>query len=111
MMAECGSFFQEKDFFSTPLNLSLTMNNDWFRPFKRTAYSVGVIFFVVNNLPREIRFKEENVILAGIIPGPEEPSDLKPFSSSNCRRLNTALGRKKNILVYTSTVMLFAVQQ
>ena len=72
-------FFQEKDFFSTPLNLSLTMNIDWFRPFKRTAYSVGVIFFVVNNLPREIRFKEENVILAGIIPGPEEPSDLNPF--------------------------------
>ena len=36
-------------------------------------------FFVVNNLPREIRFKEENVILAGIIPGPEEPSDLNPF--------------------------------
>ena len=34
---------------------------------------------MVNNLPREIRFKEENVILAGIIPGPEESSDLNLF--------------------------------
>ena len=37
-------FFQEKDSFSTPLNSSLTMNIDWFRPFKRTSYSVGVIY-------------------------------------------------------------------
>ena len=28
---------------------------------------------VLLNLPREIRFKRENVILIGIIPGPKEP--------------------------------------
>lgn len=28
---------------------------------------------VLMNLPREIRFKAENVMLVGIIPGPHEP--------------------------------------
>ena len=43
-------------------------------PFEHTTHSVGVIFLVVLNLPRSIRFKRENVILYGIIPGPTEPS-------------------------------------
>ena len=34
---------------------------------------------VVLNLPRNERFKEENVILAGIIPGPNEPKRIDPF--------------------------------
>ena len=34
----------------------------------------GVIYIVIINLPRSIRFKRENVILCGIIPGPIEPS-------------------------------------
>ena len=50
------------------------MNVDWFQPFKHTAYSVGVIYMVVMNLPRAERFCPENVIICGIIPGPEEPS-------------------------------------
>jgi hypothetical protein len=36
---------------------------------------------VVLNLPRKDRFKEENVILAGIIPGPNEPKHINPFLS------------------------------
>ena len=37
------------------------------------AYSVGVIYAVIINLSRSIRYKEENVIVVGIIPGPHEP--------------------------------------
>ena len=37
-------------------------------------YSVGVMYLVILNLPRSIRFKWENVTLFGIIPGPCEPS-------------------------------------
>ena len=33
-----------------------------------------MIYFVLINLPRAIRFKCENVILAAVIPGPAEPS-------------------------------------
>jgi len=34
---------------------------------------VGVLYLVILNLPRAIRFKPENIIIAGIIPGPSEP--------------------------------------
>ena len=56
-------------FLSQPNNLSLMLNVD---SFDETPYSAGVIYFV-QNLPRSERFKFENIILAGIIPGPREP--------------------------------------
>jgi len=53
--------------------LGLLINIDWFQPHKHVAYSVGVIYGVIINLPRSIRYKDENVIIIGIIPGPHEP--------------------------------------
>ena len=64
----------ESDFLSTPYSFLLTLNVDWFQPHKHLQYSVGVIYLVVQNLPREERHKEENVIIVGVIPGPHEPS-------------------------------------
>ena len=61
---------------AAPGNLCLTVNVDWFNPFKRTPYSAGVIHLIVQNMPREERYKIENVILAGIIPGPKEPKNM-----------------------------------
>ncbi|XP_067230067.1 uncharacterized protein [Chanodichthys erythropterus] len=61
-------------FLAEPNNLALMLNVDWFQPFKDAPYSVGAIYLVVLNLPREDRFKEENMILVGLIPGPKEPS-------------------------------------
>ena len=52
----------------------LLLNIDWLQPYKHTQHSVGVIYMVILNLPRSIRFKRENVILCGVIPGPNEPS-------------------------------------
>ena len=34
---------------------------------------MGVLYLVVLNLPRTLRFKPENILIAGIIPGPSEP--------------------------------------
>ena len=48
------------------------MNIDWFNPYKNALYSVWAVYFVILNLPREERFKLENVILASVIPGPNE---------------------------------------
>ena len=50
------------------------LNCDWFQPFKHTQYSVGVIYLALENLPREVRFKKENILIVGLIPGPTEPS-------------------------------------
>jgi len=61
------------DFLKYPGNLLLSLNTDWFQPFSRTKYSVGVLYLVVLNLPRNQRYKMKNVILCGIIPGPKEP--------------------------------------
>ena len=35
-------------------------------------YSVGAIYLIIQNLPRSMRYKRENVILVGLIPGPKE---------------------------------------
>ena len=60
------------------------MNIDWFQPYKLTEASVGAIYLTVMNLPYNLRFKREFLILLGIIPGPKEPkrdinSFLRPF--------------------------------
>ena len=66
-------------FMSHERNLALMMNLDWFQPFKHSPYSVGVIYLAKRNLPRAERFKRENVIVVGTLPGPGEPSSLNPF--------------------------------
>ena len=49
------------------------MNVDWFEPFERGVYSVGAIYLTIQNLPRHERYKPENIIIVGILPGPKEP--------------------------------------
>jgi Transposase family tnp2 len=55
-----------------------SFNMDGFNPFQlkqagRSATVMG-LYMVCLNLPLEERFKSENMFLAGIIPGPKEPS-------------------------------------
>ena len=59
--------------------VELTMNIDWFQPFKHSTYSLGAIYITILNLPRDMRYKRENVILCGLIPGPKEPHNVKAF--------------------------------
>ena len=67
-------------YFSTVGNLGIMLNVDWFQPYKHANHSCGVIYLVLMNLPREERFKPENVIIVGIIPGPKEPKgDINSF--------------------------------
>lgn len=61
------------NFLSAPMSYLVTLNVDWFQPFLHTQYSVGAMYLTIQNLPREIRCKEENVILVGVLPGPSEP--------------------------------------
>ena len=61
-------------FFKNKRNIGVLANLDWFNPFKRTEYSMGVLYLVFINIPRSQRFKWKNIIILGIIPGPKEPS-------------------------------------
>ena len=73
-----------RPFLQVPNHLGLILNIDWFNPFKHIEYSVGVLYLVIANLPRSERYKIENVIIVGMLPGPKEPkkhmnSYLKPL--------------------------------
>ncbi|GBC32907.2 hypothetical protein GLOIN_2v1775288 [Rhizophagus irregularis DAOM 181602=DAOM 197198] len=55
-------------------HLGLMINLDWFQPYDGTFYSIGVIYAAVCNLPCDIRFKRENLLVFGLLPGPNEVS-------------------------------------
>lgn len=61
-------------FFSQPHSYGLILNIDWFEPFEHSIYAVGVVFVALLNLPRDIQYNHENIIICGLIPGPKEPS-------------------------------------
>lgn len=61
------------DFLLSALCYGVMLNIDWFQPFDHYTYSIGVIYLVIMNLPRNQRYKRQNVIIVGIIPGPHEP--------------------------------------
>ena len=46
-------------FLEVPGNLLLMLNIDWFKPFVHTQYNVGVIYLVIQNLPRTVQFWEQ----------------------------------------------------
>ena len=78
-------------FLSAPYSFLLTLNVDWFQPYSRIEYSVGAIYLTIQNLPRSERYKEENVILVGIIPGPSEPKlTINSFLAPLVKELQTA---------------------
>ena len=66
-------------FLSQPYYFTVSLNVDWFQPFKRTQHSTGVIFLAIQNLPRSERFKQENIIIVGIMPGSHEPHKTTNF--------------------------------
>lgn len=73
-------------------NIGVTLNLDWFNSFENTEHSLGVIYMTIINFSREIRFKLENTILGGIIPGPREPSlHINSFLSSLLEKLTQIL--------------------
>lgn len=83
--------YKDRPFLSNPYNLGLMLNCDWFQPFEHSSYSVGVLYLVILNLPRTIRFKPENILIAGIIPGPSEPhlSEMNSYLRPLVKELNS----------------------
>ncbi|CAG8773508.1 13681_t:CDS:2, partial [Ambispora leptoticha] len=43
-----------------------------FQPFDGTQYSTDIIYMAISNLPRELRFKAENIMILSILPGPKK---------------------------------------
>jgi len=72
--------FQDgRPFLASRNNIALSLNVDWFNPYVHTQYSIGAIYLTIFNLPRSERYKIENTIIAGLIPGPGEPKRIHEF--------------------------------
>lgn len=83
-------------FLASVNSLGLMLNVDWFQPHKHSPGSVGVIYLVILDLPRHLRYKIENVIIVGILPGPSEPkltanTFLQPLVTELKRLWNTEI--------------------
>ena len=65
--------YQNTTFLVDRHTVGLMMNIDWFQPFKHRSYSIGIVYLVIMNLQRNIRYKRENILIIGLLPGPSEP--------------------------------------
>lgn len=59
---------------SNPLNISLFWNTDGVSLYKSSNFQVWPFYFVINELPPHLRFKEEYMILAGLAFGNGKPA-------------------------------------
>lgn len=66
--------YNGQSFLSEDNCIVFMLNVDWFQQFKHRNYAIRVLYLVFMNLPRDITFKRENIVLLGLIPGPSEPS-------------------------------------
>ena len=68
------------DFLKNRRAIGVMLNMDFFQPYKHVRLSYGVLYLSLMNLPRSERFKQENILLLGVIPAFEhEPSSLNSF--------------------------------
>lgn len=75
MTTEKSSFLNHRN------NYVLMLNLDWFQPFEHVKYSIGVIYVVILNLPRQERFKLKNVLLIEVIPDLNHEPSVNSFIS------------------------------
>lgn len=79
------------NFFENENNLAIMLNVDWFCPYKHVrSVSVGAIYAVFLNLPRELRFKKEFMILVGLIPNMAKEPPTNTFMKPLVDELLTA---------------------
>ncbi|KAK3923616.1 hypothetical protein KUF71_002024 [Frankliniella fusca] len=77
-----GTFYRSFEGSLGPLDITLMWNTDGLSLYKSSNYQIWPIYFTINELPPELRHKEENLILGGIAIGYEKPRPnllLKPL--------------------------------
>jgi hypothetical protein len=73
--------------FLSESGIALMLNMDGFQPFKRRQYSVQGIYLAIMNLPRHLRYRRENMILVGLVPGGKEKIPLSHFIDRLAKQL------------------------
>ena len=71
---------EERGLFANKRDISLSFHTDGVKLFKsRSSFHVWPLLLIINNLPPDQRFKKENVLFLGVIPGPNQPKDIDSF--------------------------------
>ncbi len=100
----------DHNFFTSDYEIGLQYNIDWWQPHKHSQKSLGVMYLAICNLPREIRYKRENLIIAGIIPSLDfhnnettrtEPESLNPFQRPLVDELLILWDNEKKVKIRT----------
>ncbi|KAJ3475772.1 hypothetical protein NLI96_g11613 [Meripilus lineatus] len=66
-------------YFSDPRHMAMGLSSDGFCPFRRRKKTAWPLILFDYNLPPDIRFHLEHILLVGIIPGPKKPKDADLF--------------------------------
>ena len=81
-----------------PEDIVFIFHTDGVKLFKmRSAFHVWPLILSIANLPPQERFKRENLILLGIIPGPSEPTDISSFLRPLVNELKALQHRVKQV--------------
>ena len=95
---------QGRPFLSQSNNLALVLNVDWFRPFERSQYSVGVMYFTILNRPREVRYLPKKYYCCRHYPRPKRARENYEYiSSTTCGRFTGFVGRSLHVHAFTSS--------
>jgi hypothetical protein len=66
-------------FFSDSRDIALGLATDGFSPFKKRRVTAWPIVLINYNLPPHLRFRRENLICIGCVPGPKKPKDFDSY--------------------------------
>jgi len=67
------------NYFSDHRDIALGFATDGFAPFKKRKHTAWILLIFNYNLPPDQRFQKDNILCAGIIPGPKKPWDADSF--------------------------------
>src|SRR5260221_14577185 len=74
-----GDWMYPHNYFSDHCDIALGFATDGFAPFKKRKHTAWILLIFNYNLPPDQRFQKDNILCAGIIPGPKKPWDADSF--------------------------------
>ena len=76
------------NYFSDHRDIALGFATDGFAPFKKRKHTAWILLVFNYNLPPDERFRKDNILCVGIIPGPKKPCDADSFIHPLVRELD-----------------------
>jgi hypothetical protein len=90
--------------------VALLLNTDGFQVATTRNYTVDAIYLAILSLPRDLRYRRENMILVGLVPGGMESKGLQQFAKPMVDELlrlwepDNSLGRRVAVLMIACDV-------